>query len=265
MDYLESQNYSTAYKADLLHYLDLNVTTIEGPQDVIGVFGRVKRGRRHLWLAMRVLFNYVEVLGLDPEVLSVLRRALPKGANSTAPDLKVPSESAVKNSISLLDRAPRKYQVLYNLLLDSGLRLVEAVSIVNHFKVENVEHVGRFCRVEVGEFRGSKQAFYGYFSEATFKMLSEVPIEGLGAVAASRYFTKMGYVQPKYLRKFAFDSMIGLEVPESVADFIEGRVPKRVGAKHYMALRRQSDHYYGRYVQRLEGLRGKLINAVGEI
>jgi hypothetical protein len=27
-----------------------------------------------------------------------------------------------------------------------------------------------------------------------------------------------------------------LGVPESVADFIEGRVPKRVGARHYMKL-----------------------------
>ena len=59
----------------------------------------------------------------------------------------------------------------------------------------------------------------------------------------------MGYVQPKYMRKFAFDSMIGLEVPESVADFIEGRVPKRVGAKHYMALRKQADRFYKKYAK----------------
>jgi intergrase/recombinase len=265
LDYLDSQNYSSAYKSDLLHYLDENVTSINGPSDVIGVFSRVKRGRRHLWLAMRVLFNYVEVLGLDTQILTMLRRALPKGANRTAPDLKVPSENEVENSLRLLHKAPRKYQVLYNLLLDSGLRLVEAASIVNNFRVENVERVGRFYRIEIGEFRGSKQAFYGYFTERTFKMLAAGTIEPLSHVAASRYYTKMGYVQPKYMRKFAFDSMIRLEVPESVADFIEGRVPKRVGAKHYMALRRQSDHYYGRYARRLEGLRGKLINAVGEI
>jgi intergrase/recombinase len=49
--------------------------------------------------------------------------------------------------------------------------------------------------------------------------------------------------------------MIGLEVPESVADFIQGRVPKRVGAKHYMALRRQADNFYGKYVRYLMKLR----------
>ena len=49
--------------------------------------------------------------------------------------------------------------------------------------------------------------------------------------------------------------MIELEIPESVADFIEGRVPKRVGAKHYMALRRQADKFYGKYAGYIVKLR----------
>jgi len=39
---------------------------------------------------------------------------------------------------------------------------------------------------------------------------------------ASHYFSQAKIISPKYLRKFAFDKMIELEVPESVADFIEG-------------------------------------------
>lgn len=72
---------------------------------------------------------------------------------------------------------------------------------------------------------------------------------------ASHYFQKFGYVAPKYLRKFAFDKMIELEVPESVADFIQGRVPKRIGAKHYMALARQASKFYPRYAEYVETLR----------
>jgi intergrase/recombinase len=49
--------------------------------------------------------------------------------------------------------------------------------------------------------------------------------------------------------------MIELEVPESIADFIQGRVPRRVGAKHYMALARQASKFYPRYVRYAEGLR----------
>jgi len=47
-------------------------------------------------------------------------------------------------------------------------------------------------------------------------------------------------IRPKYLRKYAFDKMIELDVPESVADFGERRVPVSVGARHYAALARQS-------------------------
>lgn len=72
---------------------------------------------------------------------------------------------------------------------------------------------------------------------------------------ARHYFSSRGYVACKYLRKFAFDKMIELEVPESIADFIEGRVPQRIGAKHYMALARQAEKYYPRYAEYLEELR----------
>ena len=119
-----------------------------------------------------------------------------------------------------------------------------------------VEKVGELYRVEIGAFRGTKQAFYGYMTEAIFKMLVEAPVGPLGYQAASRYYTKMRFVQPKYIRKFVFDSMIGLEIPESVADFIEGRVPKRIGAKHYCALRRKADNFYGKYDGYLAKLRG---------
>ncbi len=62
----------------------------------------------------------------------------------------------------------------------------------------------------------------------------------------------------KYLGKFAFDKMIELGVPESVADFIEGRTPKTIGAKHYMILLRQAKQYYTRYAKYVTELRRKV-------
>lgn len=54
--------------------------------------------------------------------------------------------------------------------------------------------------------------------------------------------------------------MIELEVPESVADFIQGRVPKKIGAKHYMVLVRQAKKFYARYAEYITRLRQKAIN-----
>jgi len=63
----------------------------------------------------------------------------------------------------------------------------------------------------------------------------------------------------KYLRKFAFDTMTNekLNIPESVADFIEGRTPKSVGARHYMKLKRKAIQFYPRYAEYLKELRAK--------
>lgn len=57
------------------------------------------------------------------------------------------------------------------------------------------------------------------------------------------------------MRRFTFDKMIELEVPESVADFIQGRVLKRIRAKHYMVLVRQAEKFYPRYAEYITGLR----------
>jgi len=48
--------------------------------------------------------------------------------------------------------------------------------------------------------------------------------------------------------------MIELEIPESVADFIQGRVPQRIGAEHYMALARQTNRFSGKYAEYLRDL-----------
>jgi intergrase/recombinase len=77
----------------------------------------------------------------------------------------------------------------------------------------------------------------------------------LSAQNGSAYFDKNGFISPKYVRKFVFDKMIELEIPESVADFIEGRVATRIGAKHYMILSRQANGFYGKYVEYLKRLR----------
>ncbi len=63
----------------------------------------------------------------------------------------------------------------------------------------------------------------------------------------------------KYLRKFVNDTMTNeeLNIPESVADFIEGRVPMTSGAKHHMQLKRKAVEFYPRYAEYLATLRSK--------
>jgi intergrase/recombinase len=262
--YLDSQNYCSSYVTDILRYLDRHFKVINYPQDIIGIFSQVKKGRRSLWLSFRVLFNYLVALGYDEGIVSVLRKSLPK-ANCSGIDLKVPEEQEIIRSLFAIKNATPKYLALYNLLADSGLRLVEAIKVITEFNLDKVEHVNGFCRVEVGAFRGNKQAFYGYFTEYTFKLLCQVSDKSFRATTAAHRCRKHKTIAPKYLRKFTFDKMVELEVPESVADFIEGRVPKRIGAKHYMVLRRQADKFYSKYAKYLKTLRLKVPKNLSDI
>jgi len=217
------------------------------------MFSKIKNGREHLWKGLRVLFNYLEIIGFSKDFLDGLRKALPRVQSGI--DLNIPDEASIIESVRKLSFIPKGYDTLYNLLLDSGLRLVEAVKVLNEFK--NAEKINSFYRIPIGLFRGSKQAYYAYFTETTFQKM-QVQKEPIKPVNASHYFDKKGFISPKYLRKFAFDKMIELEIPESVADFIEGRVAKRIGAKHYMTLARQANGFYGKYAEYLNGLRAKL-------
>ena len=252
--YLDSKRYSSGYKRDLLHYLDKYFVRINSPTDIMRVFAKMQRGHRHLWLGFRVVFNFLEATGVRTEVLAVYRKALPKVRCGI--DLNVPEEAGMIQSLCKLSKAPERYVLLYNVLVDSGLRLVEAVKIITELK--SAEHVNGFYRIALGEFRGNKQAYYAYLTEHTYRMLLAFKGEPLNSVTVSHYYKQRGYIQVKYLRKFAFDKMVELEVPESVADFIEGRVPKRIGAKHYMVLRRQADKFYGKYDEYLKTLRVKV-------
>ena len=61
-------------------------------------------------------------------------------------------------------------------------------------------------------------------------------------------------IAPKYLRKWFYNFLILNNVPESVADFIEGRAPESVGSMHYLAKVKQSDYWYGLILKTLEAI-----------
>ena len=242
----------------ILRYLDRFVfgRVINGPVDVMQIFNGLSAGQiHHLDRALRALLNFCLLKGYSEEWIKGLKRAIPKDPDFI--DLRIPSEHEIQDSLGRLRGINQKYRALFNLLLDSGLRLIEAVNLLNGFDEAKLTAVNGFFRYQIGAFRGSKTAYYAYFTGETLRQIEEV--EGnISYDAASNYFKKYRFVKPKYLRKFAFDKMVELETPETVADFIQGRVPKRVGARHYMNLVKQADSYYGRYAEYLRALREKV-------
>jgi len=254
--WLNSRDLAFDYKRSIISYLDRFAPKLGNSIDVVRLFDGLSAGQRHCLLySLRNLFNYCELVGFEPAWLDRLRRALPK--DSQFVDNYIPGEDRVKASIEKLCSIPEKYRAVYRLLLESGLRLREAVKLTNEFSYfhEKLENHERFVCVPLFWFRASKKSFYAYFLRETVDLIRNNG-ETLYSTNASHVYRRHGLVPAKYLRKFVFDKMIGLGIPESIADFIQGRTPKTVGARHYANLKRLADKFYPRYVKYLKKLEG---------
>jgi intergrase/recombinase len=224
--------------------------------DIVRASVNLTDGQKHnLNRALSALLRFYELKGVNPFYLTALRKAVPKSPDFI--DLYVPTENEVIESLKKLSVFPIKYQAFYNLALDSGLRMTEVARLINRF--EKPVAVNGFYRCTLGYFRGCKLAYAGYFTPYTLRLIEQVKQsnEKVTDESAAHYVYKYKLLPCKYLRKFAFDTMISekLNVPESVADFIEGRTPKKIGARHYSRLLTQADGHYSKYFVAISQLR----------
>jgi intergrase/recombinase len=259
LEYSEFKRYEPHNARNMLNYLDRFVKKpITAPMDVMKLFSPLTAGQRHhLNRAMRAWFRCLEINRPDrefKEFLDSLRKAIPK--DEVGIDINVPGEEQVISDLKRIVSDSLPLQAEYNLLLDSGLRLVEVVRLLNSFP--EAEHLEGFYRCPVGLFRGSKQAYYCYMTEYTYQLIQRLN-EKVSEVRLKRLHQLHKYTRAKYIRKFVNDTMTSerLNIPESVADFIQGRVPKSIGAKHYMQLKRKADQFYPRYAEYVTELRRK--------
>jgi intergrase/recombinase len=153
-------------------------------------------------------------------------------------DLRVPSLEAILGSI---ERAG-PYRLVYMILLESGLRLVEAVRLLRERPRLECVGLDGFERCLLGRERGKKRSLWAYHITPI-----DTPIEGLTDRRVTSYAEKYRLVPPKYVRKFVATKMAELEIPPHVIDFIQGRAPRSVLEQHYAQLLGLADRHYATY------------------
>jgi intergrase/recombinase len=263
--WLKSRGISDGHRKAMVSALRRFGKPIGSPMDVARIFEPLSVGQRHTMIrAVRSLFNFYEAQGLASEWwLDLLRKNIPK--DEVGIDLWVPSEDEIVTSLRLLGRAEgyQSYFAVYNFVLDSGLRLTEAMRFLEAFTGDGAERFDGFYVAPLGYLRKSKFAYFAFFTEYTMELLrSTEKIMYESAKGNVRKRLGKQIVCYKYLRKFAFDTMTNeeLNIPESVADFIQGRTPKSIGARHYMKLKRKAIKFYPRYAEYISSLRRKALN-----
>jgi len=151
LQYLEFKRYEPANARDMLSYLDRFVKEpIKEPSDVMRIFSPLTAGQRHhLNRAMRAWFKCLEINrpnGQFKDFLDGLRKAIPK--DEVGIDIKIPEEEQIVSDLERIRNDPLPYQAAYNLLLDSGLRLVEVAKLLSDFP--EAERLEGFYRCQLG-------------------------------------------------------------------------------------------------------------------
>lgn len=93
--------------------------------------------------------------------------------------------------------------------------------------------------------RGSKKSYWIYFPSSLEVRKLSIHYD------VARDETQIGRVSAGTIWKWNFNFLIMHGVPESIADFIQGRASTTAGSAHYLAKTVQADEWYSRIVDKL--------------
>ena len=236
---------SEDYTRQLVRYLDRFVgnTIIQNSEDIIEIVEN-STSRKNIILALRNLVNYCEEIKvISSEKANELRKVL-KCVKSN-PDGYIPSDEEIKTAFKRFD--DEKYKIVFKLLAFSGLRIREAVEMLNDFNENRLMINGNIARYPLFSKRKTKKTYFAYMPKEFALELRKMNVTEQGV---KNYFSRRE-LPAKYLRKWNYNFLILRGVPESVADFIQGRASITVGSMHYLAKVKQADEWYSRVADKL--------------
>ena len=238
---------SIGHTDDMVKYLDRYLTTkVSNPRQLFELIGTVEKGKRHFSMAIRDLLKYYEAFSLMDEASLIRYRKVVK-IPKTNIDNYIPEDEKI--ILAFKKVSDTRYRILFKLLAFSGIRLREALYLLNHFDTERVILNKEIAKYPLGLERGTKRVFYAYLPK---KFANEVKRMDLKEANAERYIARR--LPGKYLRKWQYNFLIYNGIPESVCDFIQGRAPSTVGSMHYLAKVKQADEWYAKVIPELLAL-----------
>jgi intergrase/recombinase len=238
--WLKLNNAPSHHIKSLERYLSENFKglILSSPQNVLEYISRMKKQSKYPILALRKYIKYLEeTQQITFDHARHLNRVLIiKRSN---PDNYLPSDEEVKQAYSKL--TDEKDKLIFLILAFSGSRVAEMVKMLSEYEPTSLVKKDEYMRYSLNYQRGQKNSFHIYLPIELSGKLHK--FYKLGRKSASNMGGRAG-LNPKYLRKWFYNKVIMASVPESVADFYEGRSPATVGSANYLSKTKQGDHWY---------------------
>jgi intergrase/recombinase len=243
--WLKNKNLSKSYIKDLVGTFDKEVRFLDlSDIDSIREYLESLNSKTMAVNSLRAVCNFLEYKGAPKEELTRIRTYLKSEKGQS--DNFVPSDKQVIEA--LLKINDKRFRTMFLIFAYSGIRGTELVKMVREFDKDKLIINGTIAKYQLFYSRGMKNNYYVYMPKHLAEQLHKFYIHG---DTISHNFSKAG-LAPKYLRKWLYNFLIYNNVPESVADFIEGRSANTVGSMHYLARAKQADHWYGLVVDKLK-------------
>ena len=241
LSWMRANRYEKNYQKSLENYLKkyFNGLILTSPQNIIDYLSRMKTTSKYPILALRVYIKYlVETGQLQSNEADNLRRVLK--VKKSQPDTYVPTDEVVKGAFSKIK--DERVKLYFEILAYSGVRVTEMAKMFSDFEKKNLTILDNYARYSLNFKRGQKNSFYIYMPiEVANKVKRLYKVD---AKTMTKMFDQQSGLTPKYLRKWFYNKAIMAGVPESVADFYEGRSPATVGSSNYLGKTQQGDHWY---------------------
>ena len=241
ISWMKANRYTKSYQKSLENDLTkhFNGLVLTSPQNIIDYISRMKSTSKYPILALRRYIKYLEETGsLQTNEADNLRRVLK--VKKSKPDTYVPSDEVVKEAYNKIK--DERVKLYFEILVFSGVRVTEMAKLLSEFDSKNLTKFDTYSRYSLNFKRGQKNSFYIYMPIEVANKVKRLYKVDAGAM--SKIFDQNSGLTPKYLRKWFYNKVIMAGVPESVADFYEGRSPATVGSSNYLGKTQQADHWY---------------------
>ncbi|MFG1555423.1 MAG: integrase [Thermoplasmataceae archaeon] len=195
-------------------------------------------------ISMRSYLNYLSQKSLvSDEQVARFKKKLP--LKQSKADNYIQSNDEVIHAYKQLN--DKRFQTIFKLLAFSGARITELVKMVKEYEPSKLIVNEKFAKYQLHYKRGYKSSFYIYMPK---EMVSDLHKFYMHVDTITHQISKSG-LNPKYLCTWFYNFLIYNNVPEGVADFIEGRASSSVGSMHYLAKAKQVDYWYEQIVDDL--------------
>jgi len=192
---------------------------------------------------VRLILNYCDDKQLlTPLQLTGCRKKLKN--KLVCVDNYVPTDTEVKSTLKYLN----KYQqLLYLVYLYSGIRKVEGDYLLKNLLKLKAQKFEGFVKISMNYLRKNKNSYFCYLPLKIYDDLIKNHINlSLGSLESTLKRKKL--ISIKYCRKWFYTKCIELGVPESIADYYQGRVANSVGSNHYLNRQLLADQNYSKIV-----------------